>query len=398
MLDMNLVIANNILMRLKEQNKKQVDLADGIGISKQTVSKMLNGSRAINAIELRKIAEYLGVTMDTLAKLPEAPQENNIIHAFMGRVASDGGKNALAIADTLSDMILFHTRVRTNGMQMMQPWEGSVMRTVLDASLFENNPKRFRQICDLSRKFMGVYCVNSIIGENIFQVLSNYARRNDVTLEILRYPFQDDELWAFTFLKKGTIFVCINSELPQNKQVFAAAHELYHIHCYVEDVDQNIIRSGSLLDSKTVDEAANTQEDIEANAFAALLLMPDHLLNEQMMLYGLPKSNVAVDDILALMDFFGTPYKAAVLRLYESNNISKATATELLSVPAEDIQQRISLTGKAKRWMLDGRGIETFGSLEDNLDFNRKNELLTEPREAKDTSYLANLKKQLGIL
>jgi transcriptional regulator with XRE-family HTH domain len=123
MLDMNLVIANNILMRLKEQNKKQVDLADGIGISKQIISKMLNGSRAINAIELRKIAEYLGVTMDTLAKLPEVPQENNVIHAFMGRVTSEGGKNALAIADKISDMILFHSKVRTNGTQMMQPWE-----------------------------------------------------------------------------------------------------------------------------------------------------------------------------------------------------------------------------------------------------------------------------------
>lgn len=124
MLDMNLVIANNILAHLRDQNKKQVDLADGIGISKQTVSKMLNGSRAINAIELKKVAEYLGVTMDTLAKLPEAPQENNIIHAFMGRVASDGGKKALTIADKLSDMILFHSRVRANGTQMMLPWEG----------------------------------------------------------------------------------------------------------------------------------------------------------------------------------------------------------------------------------------------------------------------------------
>lgn len=124
MLDMNLVIANNILIRLREQNKKQVDLADGIGISKQIVSKMLNGSRTINAIELRRIAEYLGVTMDTLAKLPEVPQENNIIHAFMGRVTSEGGKNALAIADKLSDMILFHSKVRANGVQMMQPWEG----------------------------------------------------------------------------------------------------------------------------------------------------------------------------------------------------------------------------------------------------------------------------------
>ena len=123
MLDMNLVIANNILMRLKEQNMKQVDLADGIGISKQIISKMLNGSRVINAIELRKIAEYLGVTMDTLAILPEVPQENNVIHAFMGRVTSEGGKNALAIADKISDMILFHSKVRANGTQMMQPWE-----------------------------------------------------------------------------------------------------------------------------------------------------------------------------------------------------------------------------------------------------------------------------------
>lgn len=271
------------------------------------------------------------------------------------------------------------------------------MPTVLDTSLYENNPKRFKQIIDLSRKFVGVYCVDSIIGENVFQLLKNYARRNDVTLEILRYPFHDSKLWACTFLKKGTIFVCINSELPQNKQVFAAAHELYHIYCYVEDVDQNIIRSGSLLDSKTVDEFANTQEDIEANAFAALLLMPDRLLNEQIDLYGIPKGNVTVDDILVLMDFFGIPYKAVVLRLYESENISKSKASEFLSVTTDHIQQRISLTGKAKRWMLDGRGVESFGSLEDNLDFNCQNELLTNTREAQDTAYLADLKKQLGI-
>ncbi len=271
------------------------------------------------------------------------------------------------------------------------------MPTVLDSSLFEANPKRFRQIVDLSRKFVGVYCVNSIIGENVFQLLQNYARRQDITLEILRYPFHDSKLWAYTFLKKGTVFVCINAELPQNKQVFAVAHELYHIYCYTEDVDQSIIRSGSLLDAQTVDESANTQEDVEANAFAALLLMPDHLLNEQIELYGIPKDNITVDDVLALMDFFGIPYKAVVLRLYESKNIPKSKAVELLSVPSETIQNRIALTGRAKRWMLNGRGIESFGSLEDNLNFNCQNELLTESRKAKDCSFLSDLKKQLGI-
>ena len=124
MLDMNCVIANNILILLKKQNKKQQDLADGIGTSKQVVSKMLNGSRAINAIELSKIATFRNGSMDVLVKLPVIPQETSFTLAFMGRVTSDGGKKALEIADTLSDMILFHTRVRENGINMLQPWEG----------------------------------------------------------------------------------------------------------------------------------------------------------------------------------------------------------------------------------------------------------------------------------
>lgn len=124
MLDMSSVIANNVLMLLKKQNKKQQDLAEGIGTSKQVVSKMLNGSRAINAIELSKIATFLNVSMDVLVKLPVIPQETSFTLAFMGRVTSDGGRKALEIADTLSDMILFHTRVRENGINMLQPWEG----------------------------------------------------------------------------------------------------------------------------------------------------------------------------------------------------------------------------------------------------------------------------------
>lgn len=123
MFDMNTVIANNILNQLKLQNKKQQDLATGIEMSKQIVSKMLNGSRAINAIELSKIAAYLNVSMETLVKLPTIPQETSFTMAFMGKVTSSGGKHALKTADILSDMILFHSKVRKNGSKLSQPWE-----------------------------------------------------------------------------------------------------------------------------------------------------------------------------------------------------------------------------------------------------------------------------------
>ncbi|MDE6015214.1 MAG: helix-turn-helix domain-containing protein [Acetatifactor sp.] len=122
MVDMNMIIANNIMDFLKKQNKKQIDMADAIGTTKQTVNKMLNGSRLINAMELKKISDYLGVTMDELTQLPDVIQEENVVHAFMGKVASQQAKEALIIADKLSDMILFHSRVRENGALMMEPW------------------------------------------------------------------------------------------------------------------------------------------------------------------------------------------------------------------------------------------------------------------------------------
>ena len=89
----------------------------------QTVNKMLNGTRMINAVELKSIAEYLGVKMEELTKIPSIHADTNIVHVFMGKVQSEQAKQALVIADELSDMILFHKKVRENGEAMMIAWE-----------------------------------------------------------------------------------------------------------------------------------------------------------------------------------------------------------------------------------------------------------------------------------
>ena len=123
MVDMNTVIAGNILSLLKKQNKKQTDLANALRTNKQTVNKMLNGTRMINAVELKSIAEYLGVKMEELTKIPSIHADTNIVHVFMGKLQSEQAKQARVIADELSDMILFHKKVRENGEAMMIAWE-----------------------------------------------------------------------------------------------------------------------------------------------------------------------------------------------------------------------------------------------------------------------------------
>ena len=267
------------------------------------------------------------------------------------------------------------------------------MNDVLKESLYSKDKKQFEVVQAVAKEFLDSYCGKIIIGNSIFGVVENYARKKELSLEVLRYPFQDDELWAFTFVKKGTIFLCVNSDLAMCKQFFAVAHELYHIQCYAEDTDRSTIASGSLVNANTVDDTAKTQEDLEANAFAGLLLMSDVSMQEQLPVFGLQGGTIRVDDVLLLMDLFALPYKAVVLRLYEGDNISEDKANELLGFDSDFVQQRIELTGKAKQWQLDSREIEHFGSLMDNLEYNTDFELLTDSRESSDREYLQKIKK-----
>lgn len=267
------------------------------------------------------------------------------------------------------------------------------MNDVLENSLFVSQNKKFDEIQSIVRQFTAEYVGNSIIKDNIFAVINNYARKKEISLELLRFPIQDDELWALTFLKQNTIFICVNTTLPLCKQFFAAAHELYHIYCYVENADQSYIKNGSMLDSATGNEAGSTQEDLEANAFAGLLLMPNQILHEQILLYGIDNELSEIDSILTLMDMFAMPFKAVVLRLFESGNISHQQAEKLLKINSEEVMKRTLLTGKAKRWQLDGKGTESFGTLLETFEYNRQHEYLTDTREDDDLAYLAQLKR-----
>lgn len=123
MVNMNEMISNNIVNMMKQNDKKQIELAGYLGVSKQVISRMLSGARMINAMELQKIAEFLNVPMERLVKLPQVMSETNTVKAFMGRVESQAAKEGLAITDEIADLICFYARTHENVVELMQPWE-----------------------------------------------------------------------------------------------------------------------------------------------------------------------------------------------------------------------------------------------------------------------------------
>jgi transcriptional regulator with XRE-family HTH domain len=63
----------------------QTDMAERIGVSKQVVFKIIHGKKAINLIEIKKIADVMGVSVDSLMQSVSAEKRSEPIFLMMGR-------------------------------------------------------------------------------------------------------------------------------------------------------------------------------------------------------------------------------------------------------------------------------------------------------------------------
>lgn len=269
------------------------------------------------------------------------------------------------------------------------------MCKVLENSLFMKDKKKYKTISECVTRFNSLYNKNNIIQDDIFNILENYVFRHEMPFDLLRYPIADKELCACTFIRKGRMFVMVNSDLPLSKQIFAAAHELYHIYCYLEENEQVLLQSGSILESDVLDDVAKAVEDMEANAFAALLLAPKERIEEQTDVYNLSYKNTSIQTVLRLMDIFAIPYKATVLRLFEEDKIDRKTAKKLLQVDEVEINRQIDLTGRAARWQVVTNNIIRFGSLSEQIYGATQLEAVRDERLESDESKLNEIVNRL---
>lgn len=148
---------------------------------------------------------------------------------------------------------------------------------------------------------------NDIIGTQIFSILGLNSR-------VIFYPLGNDAPWGFTDMKgtnahhSGSVFVVLNSSISVDCQVFAAAHELYHIWY---DKKEDIITGSDL------DYSDNDRTEQMASRFAAEYLVNETLLRDEIGLYVKEPDKIAMKDILKLSELFVVPYKTMVRRLFE---------------------------------------------------------------------------------
>jgi hypothetical protein len=80
----------------------------------------MDGAKAFNARELREVAGFLGTTTQELARMPKNFEELDSVSQLHKKCTNENQHKAIDIADKLSDMILFHKKVRENGIKMRE--------------------------------------------------------------------------------------------------------------------------------------------------------------------------------------------------------------------------------------------------------------------------------------
>lgn len=196
-----------------------------------------------------------------------------------------------------------------------------------------------REVKEYAASRLGV-CrkMNDVIGIQIFQILSLYAR-------VIYYPLGKDTVWGFTRIRgergdgqNHKPFVVINSSIPIDCQVFAAGHELYHIW-----KDDRI----DVVPADVMDEATTDRNELKANRFAAEFLVEEELLLKELRTYGIASENVSFKDILILSELFCVPYRTMVKRLFEIGFITKTERNRFLNASEDEVsagRKRYSLS------------------------------------------------------
>ena len=116
-------------------------------------------------------------------------------------------------------------------------------------------------------------------GKNTPVNLKRLAKRMNITLEYM--PLKD-ELSGMSFIEDGRAYIGVNSLHSINRQRFTIAHEIGH-----HVLHEKLLRTGTHVDTiilrrDHLSAKGTDSAEVQANAFASELLVPNYLLESKL--------------------------------------------------------------------------------------------------------------------
>ena len=98
-------VGKNISHVMEKCGMTQQNLADQLGVSKQVMSKIINGKKAINVAELSQIASILGSSADMLLSVKNNYPQHKPGLVFMGAIHNEEARRNVDLLREAIDQI-----------------------------------------------------------------------------------------------------------------------------------------------------------------------------------------------------------------------------------------------------------------------------------------------------
>lgn len=127
--------------------------------------------------------------------------------------------------------------------------------------------------------------------------------------QVIRYPIGNEAFLGFAIIKDSERIIFSNSSLILSREIFSVAHEIGHQKLHLSEQGKTIIRDDDFND--------RDENEIEANYFAACLLMPKEKVDKFIRLELNEKKTDTWNglDIARIQTAFNVSYDMALIRL-----------------------------------------------------------------------------------
>ena len=169
---------------------------------------------------------------------------------------------------------------------------------------------------DLSNKASSI---RRILGEDELSPIDIFSLTQSINaLTLVFYPLGQNISGA-CFRNELSSIIAINSDMSIGRQRYSLAHELYHL--YFDQSDSTTICSSKI--------GGESENEKNADQFASYFLVPPAALYEAVQKYKKETTQLSIEDIIRLEQYFGVSHQAMLIRLQEEGEISPAQAASM---------------------------------------------------------------------
>jgi Zn-dependent peptidase ImmA (M78 family) len=159
------------------------------------------------------------------------------------------------------------------------------------------------------------------MGEDSFSpidIFSMVSEQNDITLTF--FPMSE-RLSGICIKNDKNKVVAINSNMSYGRQRFTLAHELCHLYYHGD--------FGSIVCQKDIEASRKDEKEKEADIFASFFLLPQEALQQYLKNNVNSKTELEVDDVVRLEQYFGISRQAILYRLVSDRFLDKVKSENM---------------------------------------------------------------------